>query len=114
LSCEKTFEGYGSTRPIPCTAGAKVTLKDNNGNSLTKTSSITTDEKIGVWTIESSCEILGSPGVNGLSIYATQPGKKDPLTKADLNKSHPIAALFSPELRLCQSYFDSAPPRHLV
>jgi hypothetical protein len=99
LSCEKTFESFGATRPIACTQ--KVTLKDKNGNPLTK------DNKIDQWTIEASCESLS--GANGLSIYATQPDKKDPLRNIPLDRFHPIASLFSPELRLCKDHFLASP-----
>ena len=101
LSCEKTFESFGATRPIAC-SGA-VTLKDKNGNSLTNSG------KIDDWTIEASCESLGSPAANGLSIYATKPGKKDPVRNIPLDKTHPIASLFTPELRLCRDYFIATP-----
>ncbi len=101
LSCDKTFESFGATRPIACNVA--VTLKNKNGNSLTN------NGKIGAWTIEASCETIGSPAVNGLSIYATQPGKRDPLRNIALDKTHPIASLFSPEVRLCKDHFEAAP-----
>ena len=101
LSCEKTFESLGATRPIAC-SGA-VTLKDKNGNSLTNSG------KIDDWTIEASCESLGSPAANGLSIYATKHGKKDPIRNILLDRTHPIASLFTPDLRLCRDYFIATP-----
>lgn len=101
LSCGKTFESFGATRPIACNVA--VTLKDKNGNSLTN------DGKIGAWTIEASCENIGSPAVNGLSIYATQPGKIDPLRNITLDRNHPVAMLFSPEVRLCKDFFEVSP-----
>lgn len=101
LSCDKTFEGFGATRPIACNVA--VTLKDKNGNSLTNSG------KIGAWTIEASCETIGSPAVNGLSIYATMPGKTDPLRSIPLDRTHPIASLFSPEVRLCKDHFEASP-----
>jgi len=101
LSCEKTFESFGAARPIAC-SGA-VTLKDKNGNPLTN------NGKIDDWTVEASCESLGSPAANGLSIYATKPGKSDPLRGIALDRNHPVATLFSPELRLCRDYFIATP-----
>jgi prepilin-type N-terminal cleavage/methylation domain-containing protein len=101
LSCEKTFESFGPTRPIACTG--PVTLKDKNGSALTK------NDKIDEWTIEASCESLGSPPTNGLSIYAIQPGKTDPLRGIPLDKNHPSGTLFSREVRLCRDYFKPAP-----
>jgi prepilin-type N-terminal cleavage/methylation domain-containing protein len=100
LSCEKTFQSFGPTRPISCTG--PVTLKDKAGNSLTN------NDKIDDWTIEASCEFLGSPSANGLSIYATKPGKSDPLRGIALDRNHPVATLFSPELRLCRELFKAA------
>ena len=101
LSCEKTFESFGPTRPIACTG--PVILKDKNGNALTN------NNKIDAWTIEASCESLGSPPTNGLSIYATQPGKTDPLRGIPLDKNHPSGTLFSREVRLCRDYFIATP-----
>jgi len=102
LSCEKTLESFGATRPVAC--NVPVTLKDKNGNSLTNS-----DKKIGNWTIEASCETKGTPSVNGLSIYAIQPEKTDPIRNIPLDKTNPITSLFSPELRLCKDHFVAAP-----
>ncbi len=41
----------------------------------------------------------------GLSIYATKPGKIDPIRKLALDRSHPISALYKPEVRPCQENF---------
>jgi len=100
LSCEKTFESFGPARPISC--AVPVTLKDKNGNPLT------INDKIDSWTIEATCESLGSPGVNGLSIYAKKEGKMDPLRNIPLDRQHPAAMLFSPELRLCKELFKAS------
>ena len=101
LSCEMTFQSFGPTRPISCTG--PVTLKDKAGNSLTN------NDKIDDWTIEASCEFLGSPSANGLSIYAAKPDKIDPLRGLALTRDHPVAMLFSPELRLCRDLFKEEP-----
>jgi prepilin-type N-terminal cleavage/methylation domain-containing protein len=100
LSCEETFKSLGPSRPISCIG--PVALKDKNGNPLTNSN------KIDDWTIEATCESLGSPGVNGLSIYATKPGKTDPLRSIPLDNNHPVSMLFSPELRMCREFFKPA------
>ena len=98
LSCDQTL---GSTKPT--TLSGSVTLKDKNGNPLG------TDGKIGEWKIEATIETLGTPSLPGLSIYATKPGKKDPVRNIPLDKTHPISALFNPDVRLCGENF-KAPP----
>lgn len=98
LSCDQTL---GSTKPT--TMSGSVTLKDKNGNPLA------TSGKIGEWTIEAIIETIGTPSLPGLSIYATKPGKQDPVRNIPLDRNHPISALFNPNVRLCRENF-TAPP----
>ena len=103
ISCDQTL---GSARPTSCSGGQKVALKNQLGHLLT-----TKDSKIGEWTIEASCESLGNPGSNGLSIYATKlkpDGKTfmtDPIRNLPLDRNHPISLLYDPAVRLCGEYF---------
>ncbi|MEI8028124.1 MAG: type II secretion system protein [Pseudomonadota bacterium] len=98
LSCDQTL---GATKPTSITGA--VTLKDKNGNPL-----IGTSGKIGEWTIDAAVETLGTPSLPGLSIYATKPGKTDPLRNIPLNRDHPLSALFNPDVRLCGDNFKSS------
>lgn len=99
LSCQNTL---GAARPTACSGS--VTLKDKNNSALIPSN------RIGEWTIEAVCEWQGSPSANGLSIYATKPGKIDPLRNLPLDKRHPISALYKPEVRPCQENFTATPP----
>ena len=106
ISCEKTIP----TKPAPCVPGTVISLKDKNDSELNPSG------KIGEWTIEASCEFLGTPAAPGLSIYATKkiPGSseyaKDPLRNIIFDRSHPSSSLFKPEVRLCSERFSSTPP----
>ncbi|MEI8026465.1 MAG: type II secretion system protein [Pseudomonadota bacterium] len=103
ISCDQTL---GTSRPTSC-SGPGVVLKDKFGNPLAK------DKKIGQWTIEASCESVGSPSTPGLSIYATKlkaDGKTfviDPIRNIPLDRNHPISMLYDPAVRLCGEYFKS-------
>lgn len=99
IDCDKTL---GAVKPTTCSG--PVTLKGKNGKSLVL------DGKIGDWTIESTCESLGRLPAPGLSIYATKPGKIDPLRNIPLNKDHPISSLFNPDVRLCGDNFTTSNP----
>jgi prepilin-type N-terminal cleavage/methylation domain-containing protein len=104
IDCEQTL-GVA----IPTTCSGPVTLKKKNGNPLA------TNSKIGDWTIESSCEVMGSPASNGLSIYATKRRADgtfliDPIRNLPLDRSHPISALYKPSVRLCADNFFSGIP----
>ena len=94
ISCDQTL---GAAKPTACSG--PVTLKDKNGNPLVN------GGKIGEWDIEATCESLGSPSTPGLSIYATKPGKIDPIRNLPLDKNHPISSLFNPDVRLCGDNF---------
>ena len=99
LSCEETFKGFGTNRPIACSYTDKIVLKDKNGNDLVK------DGKVGDWNIEAKCEVIGSPANNGLSIYVTKQKpdgsyKIDPIRNRPLDKNHPISLLYKPGVRL--------------
>jgi len=106
ISCEKTIP----TKPAPCVPGIVISLKDKNDSELNPSA------KIGEWTVEASCEFLGTPAAPGLSIYATKkiPGSseyaKDPLRNINFDTSHPSSSLFKPEVRLCSERFSSTPP----
>ena len=110
ISCQETFSApsfASSVRPITCPTGTVVTLKGKSGQPLAPS------DKIGEWTITAKCEEAGSPLKNGLSVYATKPlpsggFMKDPLRNIDFDTSHPISALFSPDVRPCSGYFSSA------
>lgn len=104
INCDQTFASFGSTRPINCTTGTAITLKNRSGNP------IATNGLIGEWNINARCEIINSQ--NGLSIYATKqisPGtyKVDPLNNKLFDENHPISRLFNPDVRLCSEYFES-------
>jgi type II secretory pathway pseudopilin PulG/microcystin-dependent protein len=106
ISCEKTIP----TKPAPCAPGTAISLKDAKGEFLAPSG------KIGEWTIEASCEFLGTPAAPGLSIYATKktPGSdayaKDPLRNINFDRSHPSSSLFKPDVRLCAERFSNTPP----
>lgn len=100
INCDQTL---GATRP-PAISGP-VTLKDKNGRPLLRS-----DNRIGEWTIESTVEPLGAPSVVGLSIYATKPGKIDPIRNIPLDRNHSISALYNPEARPCRENFIAPVP----
>ena len=99
MSCDQTL---GTVRPTSCSG--PIALKNKLGNPLA------VDGKIGQWSIEATCESLGSPASTGLSIYATK--KKpdgtfmiDPIRNLPLDRNHPISLLYDPAIRLCGEYF---------
>ena len=101
IGCDQTL---GLRRPSTC-LGPQV-LKDRLNRDLAP------DKKIGSWTIEATCESIGTPAKMGLSIYATKPlGRglyaKDPLRNLNLDKQHPRSSLFDPAARLCSGSFST-------
>lgn len=99
ISCDNTL---GTMRPVACNGSRR--LIDKSGKDIVQ------NGKIGTWDIEATCEVIGNPASNGLSIYATKKNpdgtfKKDPLLNLNLDRSHPKSSLFDPNTRLCSGSF---------
>lgn len=104
IDCKQTLGAA-----IPSTCSGPVTLRNKIGQPLV------TANKIGEWTIESTCEWSGSPASNGLSVYATKMRGDgsyfiDPIRNMPLDRKHPISSLYNPSVRLCADNFVAVPP----
>lgn len=102
LSCLKTMDTFGPSRPVKCSG--PVTLRDKNSTIL-----VPPNGKMGGWNISARCEKID--GNNGLSIYATRKKAdgqfaKDPLNpNMILDETSPLSLLYKADVRPCSDFF---------